>query len=519
MSHHAPGFPLRRPWSPGPRRRPARAAWAVAAVPVALSGCVVLAALLRLPTLASQSLWYDEAVTSWLLRGSPGQMLHALPHSESTPPVYYLLAWGWVRLAGRDELGLRSLSAAAGIATVPVAYAAARELAGRRAGLIAALLVAVSPMLVWYSQEARSYALLVLLSTASLWLMARARSRPTAGRLVGWAVVAALALWTHYFALFVVAPEALLLMALRGVPLRRRLAGPVLVALLASPLPALALTQRTRTYWFLGLPLARRVGETGHLFLVGFRPPATTAAFATAAAAVAVGLVLLAVRADAAQRRGALVAGVVGVGAVAVPVGLALAGTDYVNGRNLVGALVPLLVVVAAGLGARRAGILGVAATAAIVAASFSVLDAAREDRVAQRPGFRQVATVIGPAHGRRAILLDGSRTWARPLGVYLPRTWWMPRRGAPVTEVDVVRREPTAHDCPDATWWGAACDVGPRPPITTPPARGFRAAGVFDTAGFEVRRWRSARPVRIVPLHGRRSRLLLTPVREPTEP
>ena len=98
-----------------------------------------------------------------------------------------------------------------------------------------------------------------VLSTASLWLMARARSRPTAGRLVAWAVVAALALWTHYFALFVVAPEALLLLALRGVPLRRRLPGPVLVALLASPLPALALTQRTRKYWFLGLPLPRRV--------------------------------------------------------------------------------------------------------------------------------------------------------------------------------------------------------------------------------------------------------------------
>ena len=114
-----------------------------------------------------------------------------------------------------------------------------------------------------------------------------------------------------------------------------------------------------------------------------------------------------------------------------MPVAAALAGTDYVNGRNLIVALVPLLIVVAAGLGARRAGIVGLAATAAIVAVSFSVLDAAGEDRAAQRPGFRQVASVIGPAHGPRAILLDGSRTWARPLGLYLPRTWWMRRRGA----------------------------------------------------------------------------------------
>lgn len=261
------------------------------------------------------------------------------------------------------------------------------------------------------------------------------------------------------------------------------------------------------------------MNETGHLFLVGFRPPATSTAFAVAAAAVAVGLVLLAARADAAQRRGALVAAVVGGSAVGVPVALALAGADYVNGRNLIGALVPLLVVVAAGLGARRAGVVGAAATAAIVAVSFSVLDAAQEDRVAQRPGFRQVASVIGPAHGKRAILLEGSRTWARPLGLYLPRTWWMPRRGATVTEVDVVRRVPTAHDCPDATWWGAACDVAGRRAQTTAPAPGLRAAGVFDTAGFEVRRWRSAHPARLVPLHGKRSRLLLTPVRQPTEP
>ena len=239
MSQHAPGFPLRRPlprpWPPGPRGRSARAAWAAAAVPVTLAGFVALAALVRLPTLASQSFWYDEAVTSWLLRGSPAQLLHALPRSESTPPLYYLLAWGWVRAFGRDEAGLRSLSATAGIATVPLAYLAARELAGRRAGLVAALLVAVSPMLVWYSQEARSYALFVCFSTASLWLMARARTRPTTGRLVTWAVVAALALWTHYFALFVVGPEALLLLALRGVPLARRLLGPGLVAVLASP--------------------------------------------------------------------------------------------------------------------------------------------------------------------------------------------------------------------------------------------------------------------------------------------
>ena len=74
--------------------------------------------------------------------------------SESAPPLYYVLGWLWVQVAGTGEFGLRSLSALAGIATVPVAYLLGLELRGRRAGILAAALVAVNPMLVWYSQEA-----------------------------------------------------------------------------------------------------------------------------------------------------------------------------------------------------------------------------------------------------------------------------------------------------------------------------------------------------------------------------
>src|SRR5207302_582458 len=86
---------------------------------------------------------YDEATTAWLLRGSPGQLLSRLPHTESTPPLYYLLAWGRVRLFGDTQTGLRSLSALAGVATVPLAFAAARELADRRLALFAAALAGV----------------------------------------------------------------------------------------------------------------------------------------------------------------------------------------------------------------------------------------------------------------------------------------------------------------------------------------------------------------------------------------
>src|SRR3954452_187353 len=118
-----------------------------------------------------------------------------------------------------------------------------------RAGLVAALLVAVNPLLVWYSQEARAYSLFVLATALSFWLFARAHARPTMQRLVAWGLVSALALCTHYFAVFVVAAEALLLLAMRRAPLRRRLAGVGIVVAAAGALAGLAWTQHTHARW------------------------------------------------------------------------------------------------------------------------------------------------------------------------------------------------------------------------------------------------------------------------------
>ena len=94
-------------------------------------------------------------------------MLSTIARTESTPPLYYALAWLWAKLFGHGEAGLRSLSAVVGTLTVPVAWRAGGELFGAaRAGLVAAALVAVNPYFVWYSQEARSYSLLVLMGGA-----------------------------------------------------------------------------------------------------------------------------------------------------------------------------------------------------------------------------------------------------------------------------------------------------------------------------------------------------------------
>jgi mannosyltransferase len=129
----------------------------------------LLAAAFRFPTLSVQSLWFDEAVTVRLLHLGFGSMIHDVATGDdSTPPLFYMLGWVWVRVFGESEAGVRSMSALVGTLTVPAAYLAARTLASSRAGLVTATLVAVSPYLIWYSQEARSYALLLLLSVCSL---------------------------------------------------------------------------------------------------------------------------------------------------------------------------------------------------------------------------------------------------------------------------------------------------------------------------------------------------------------
>ncbi|MDX6664240.1 MAG: mannosyltransferase, partial [Solirubrobacteraceae bacterium] len=74
-------------------------------------GAIVLAgAGLRFATLGLQSFEADEGVTVHLLRMPFGDMLSALPDSESTPPLYYVLAWLWTRVFGFGEVGIRSFS-------------------------------------------------------------------------------------------------------------------------------------------------------------------------------------------------------------------------------------------------------------------------------------------------------------------------------------------------------------------------------------------------------------------------
>lgn len=168
-------------------------------------GLLLLAFGLRGFLLDGQSLWFDEAYAIDMARRSFDQIL-AYP-DPGHPPGYYYLLHLWMAATGVGEFAPRFFSVLLGTLAVALVGRLGKELFGRRAGLWAAALAALSPFWVAYSQEVRMYALVLVLSLASVLLWWRLLREGTAhGWLwVGLSLVSAAALWAHYSAAFVLA--------------------------------------------------------------------------------------------------------------------------------------------------------------------------------------------------------------------------------------------------------------------------------------------------------------------------
>lgn len=145
-----------------------------------------VAFLLRTATLETQSLWRDEVdairFSSWSLRG----LVDGLFQTGHNGPLYFLLLNPWRDLTGNSEFALRYPSAVFGTLVVPLGYLLVRQFGfGRRSGLLLGLLLATSPYLIWYGQEAKMYAMLLAVITLAMIAYLRA----LAGRGSNWWIV------------------------------------------------------------------------------------------------------------------------------------------------------------------------------------------------------------------------------------------------------------------------------------------------------------------------------------------
>ncbi len=460
---------------------------------------VVAAAALRFWHLGSQSLWYDEYVTTLDLRNRLAEMMiAALPHTEGSPPLYFVLQWFWVPLVGRGDAAVRSLSALAGIATVPMAYLVARELGqSRRVARIAAFLVAVNPLLVWYSQEARPYSLLALTGTISVYFWARARRLDRRSDYLWWGIAAAAALCTHYFAIFLIVPELAWLLYLRRGRVKDVLWGSIPLAIVVVPLGLLALAQRGGNQAWIGdFPIELRFAEMGRSYLLGPAEP-WGLWYLVGVVIVVIAAVTVITRGEPGERNAAATLAVLGLSGYVLALFATLVGADYILGRNLIASFVTLLLVVAIGLGARRAGWLGIVATVVLCAGSTAVVLEVAGNSNLQKPDWRAVAGILDHGGNQRAVVLDAYL--GAPIERYLHgfHTFDSKHKRAEVRRIDLIYHVPKA-DQRCGRWSGLQCEAFFYPAFPNALAKDFPLTKQLHYQGFVINRYEAKAPMRL---------------------
>ena len=271
----------------------------------AIVAAIGLAFVLRAIGIDGQSLWRDEVDAIRFAQAPLPDLLRTFVTPGQNGPLYFFLLRPWLGLAGRSEFALRFLSLFFGILAVPLTYRLACEIftplprAERNvASVLATILAATSPYLVWYGQEGKMYSLVVVLALISIYCYLAAL-RP--GRWYHWlAYVAATtaAFYVHLIAALLIPVQALIFVL--GPWNHRACWKPWLLSLAALTLPYLPLLA-----W--QMPALLRVVDTGYRFFplnemllslladysLGVAPPVTVWVVLLFVALLAAGMLLL----------------------------------------------------------------------------------------------------------------------------------------------------------------------------------------------------------------------------------
>ncbi len=238
LSSTLPGHETPALASPAPARR----GWLV---PCALLAVLLAGAALRAHDLGGECFDEDELYAVHF-RGASLQNLGSVIGRDgfhtNHPPLMTVPYLYWNAVFGTDEAHVRALPMLAGAAAIVLLYLLGRRLAGPGVGLLAALLLAVNPLHIAYSREARQYALLVALTLTAHVLFLRCLQKGTWRTRLAYAVVVTLDLFTHYFAVPALAAHGIIALWLtfRGTPAVRRSAGATLLTLGLGILPFVA---------------------------------------------------------------------------------------------------------------------------------------------------------------------------------------------------------------------------------------------------------------------------------------
>lgn len=192
---------------------------------LALLAILLVAIFTRTYQLGAEDLWLDEAIAVSISSDSLGGLLKA-SFPDGNPPLYYLLLHYWMWWFGDSEFSVRLPSALFGICSVAMMYKVGSVLFGKATGLIGASILALSAYHIFYSQEARTYSMMVLLTLVSYYFFLRLLEGGNRKVLVGYVLSTAALMYSHYYGLFFVVAQTLFLLGFYSLGGRRRERAP-----------------------------------------------------------------------------------------------------------------------------------------------------------------------------------------------------------------------------------------------------------------------------------------------------
>jgi mannosyltransferase len=217
------------------------------------------ALILRVYHLGARSIWYDESFSAMIAQLRWSQFLLVLWNREANMAFYYFILHFWERF-GSNPVFLRSLSVICSVAAVTLTYLLGARLFDRKTGVVAAWLLAINAYDVRYAQEARSYALVVLLSVLSTWFLARNLQQPSRGW-GAYATTNVLLVYSHFFGGLVIVAQllSLLLLPRAAVPWRAIGRSFFWFAVFVIPIPLFIIRLGTEALKWIAQPNARQV--------------------------------------------------------------------------------------------------------------------------------------------------------------------------------------------------------------------------------------------------------------------
>jgi len=185
-----------------------------------LVGLIIAGLVLRFAV--PRGIWLDEAISVHQAHLGLSDMLENLYYGDRHPPLHHLSLWLTVHVFGDGELAVRLPSLIAGTLVIPALYELGREMFDRRTGLIAAAFGTVSPLLIWYAQEARMYAFVTLFGLLAVLTQVRVIRKPTPLNWAAYILATSALLWSHYFGLLLIGVQQVIFV---GLLIQRRSAG------------------------------------------------------------------------------------------------------------------------------------------------------------------------------------------------------------------------------------------------------------------------------------------------------